>query len=106
VRLHGRNAVNWFADNIPTYERYNYLYGEDELREWVGRLNAMGTQAANVYVFANNHYRGQGVTNALELRALLEGSPVAVPEDLLRAYPRLKRIAQPPREPRLFDLAE
>jgi uncharacterized protein YecE (DUF72 family) len=106
VRLHGRNAANWFADNIPTYERYNYLYEEDELREWVGRLNAMSAQAANVYVFANNHYRGQGVTNALELRALLEGSPVAVADDLLRAYPRLKRIAPPPRQPRLFDLAE
>ena len=41
--------------------------------------------------------------NALELRALLEGQPLAVPDELLEAYPRLKRIAQPPREPGLFD---
>jgi len=105
VRLHGRNAANWFADNIPTYERYNYLYSEDELREWVTRLDAMAARAQNVYVFANNHYRGQGVTNALELRAMLEGGPVVVPDELLRAYPRLQRIASPPREPGLFDLA-
>jgi uncharacterized protein YecE (DUF72 family) len=103
ARLHGRNAANWFAENIPTYERYNYLYSDAELREWVVRLNAIGTQAETVYVFANNHYRGQGVANALELRAFLEGEPVAVPDELLRTYPRLKQIALPPREPGLFE---
>jgi uncharacterized protein YecE (DUF72 family) len=106
ARFHGRNAANWFADNIPTYERYNYLYSEAELREWIGRLNAIAGQAENVYVFANNHYRGQGVANALELRALLEGRPVAVPDDLLRTYPYLKYVARPPREPGLFDSSE
>lgn len=106
TRLHGRNAANWFADNIPTYERYNYLYDDAELREWVARLNAIAAKAENVYVFANNHYRGQGVANALELRAFLEGGPVRVPEALLRTYPRLKSIAHPPRDPGLFDLAE
>lgn len=25
VRLHGRNAANWFAEDRPAYERYNYL---------------------------------------------------------------------------------
>jgi uncharacterized protein YecE (DUF72 family) len=103
VRLHGRNAANWFAENIPTYERYNYLYSEDELREWVTRLNAIAAKAENVYVFANNHYRGQGPANALELRALLQGQPVAIPDQLLEAYPRLKRIARPADEPGLFD---
>jgi uncharacterized protein YecE (DUF72 family) len=103
VRLHGRNAANWFADNIATYERYNYLYSEDELREWVTRLNAISVPAENVYVFANNHYRGQGPVNALELRALLENRPVSVPDQLLETYPRLKRIAAPSREPGLFN---
>lgn len=106
VRLHGRNAANWFADDIPTYERYNYLYSDAELREWVGRLNTIAARAENVYVFANNHYRGQGVVNALELRAFLEGGPLRVPPDLLRHYPRLKAVAQPPREPGLFDRLE
>ena len=73
------------------------------MREWVARLNAISTQAENVYVFANNHYRGQGPVNALELRALLEGQPVAVPDDLLRSYPRLKKVACPPRQPGLFN---
>ena len=103
ARLHGRNARNWFADNVPTFERYNYLYADNELREWVTRLSAMATQAQNLYVFANNHYRGQGPANALELRALLEGVAVSVPAELLATYPRLDAIARPSGEPGLFD---
>ena len=103
VRLHGRNAPNWFAENVPGYERYNYLYNDAELREWITRINRLSEGGENTYVFANNHYRGQGVVNALELRAMLEGRRVAVPETLQRTFPRLAAIAAPPREPGLFD---
>jgi uncharacterized protein YecE (DUF72 family) len=102
VRLHGRNAANWFRDGQPAWARYDYLYSEEELREWVGRLNAIATRAHEVYVFANNHHRGQGPANALELRALLENRAVDVPAELARAFPRLRRIALPEREPGLF----
>ncbi|MGD8451429.1 MAG: DUF72 domain-containing protein [Phycisphaerae bacterium] len=101
VRLHGRNARSWFAENVPSYERYNYLYTDAELREWVERIEAICAKAESAYVFANNHFRGQGPVNALELRALLEGRQVAVPEKLLEAYPRLREIALPPAEPGL-----
>jgi uncharacterized protein YecE (DUF72 family) len=103
VRLHGRNAKHWFADDVPSYERYNYLYSEDELREWVTRLNALCEQAENVYVFANNHYHGQGAVNALELRAMLEHQPPEAPAELLTAYPRLHGKTRPPRDGGLFD---
>ena len=66
VRLHGRNAATWFARGLPSFERYNYLYSTPELEEWAGRIRQMLTQARDVYVFANNHYNGQGVANALE----------------------------------------
>jgi uncharacterized protein YecE (DUF72 family) len=104
VRLHGRNAQNWFAEGQPAFERYNYLYSEDEVREWVARVSALCDQTDNVYAFANNHYRGQGPVNALELRALLEGQPVNVPPALLAAYPRLRAVARPVRPTSLFDL--
>ncbi|MBP7745669.1 MAG: DUF72 domain-containing protein [Phycisphaerae bacterium] len=103
VRLHGRNARNWFAEGVPAFERYNYLYSPDELREWVARLDAMCTETENMYVFANNHYRGQGAVNALELRAMLENAPVAAPRELLDAYPRLAALARSPRDGGLFD---
>lgn len=103
VRLHGRNAANWFAENQPAFERYNYLYSESELAEWVDRLRTMADQAEQVYVFANNHYRAQGPANALELRALLEGQPVDVPLEMLTAFPRLRRYAKQPRDRGLFE---
>ncbi len=103
VRLHGRNAANWFADDVPPFERYNYLYSHPELREWVERLRAMAAECDDVWVFANNHYRGQGVANALELRAMLTGGPVTVPAELAAAYPRLTAFSTSPRQPGLFD---
>jgi uncharacterized protein YecE (DUF72 family) len=102
VRLHGRNARSWFADNLPAFERYNYLYDLDELREWVRRIHAMADEADNVYAFANNHYRGQGVVNALELRTLLTGETHAVPRELLEHYPRLATIARAAGQQGLF----
>ena len=103
VRLHGRNAAMWFAEGVPAFERYNYLYSETEIAEWIDRLRAIATQAEELFVFANNHYRGQGVANALELRALLSNARVRVPDTMLAAFPRLGRIAAPPDQPTLFD---
>lgn len=103
VRLHGRNAAMWFAENIPSFERYNYLYSEEELAEWIARLRTIMAESEEVYVFANNHYRGQGVVNALELRAMLEGVAIRAPHGLRTAYPRLHRFAAPPAQRGLFD---
>jgi len=103
VRLHGRNARTWFAEGLPPFERYNYLYNEAELKEWVQRLRVMAGEAEEVYVFANNHYKGQGPVNALELKAMLGGERVSVPPELLAAYPRLRSIARPEAPRSLFD---
>lgn len=103
VRLHGRNSATWFADGLPAFERYNYLYSEGELREWVQRLNAIAAKAQEVYVFTNNHYAGQAPANALELRGLLGMPAVQIPESLLARFPRLSAIAANPTSPTLFD---
>ncbi len=103
VRLHGRNAKNWFAEGLPGFERYNYLYSDAELREWLARLREMERNAGEIYVFANNHYRGQGVANALELRALLEGRPVDAPDLLVHTYPNLGGRLRSIGERTLFD---
>jgi uncharacterized protein YecE (DUF72 family) len=107
VRLHGRNAGAWFrakprgadlsrAESVGARDaRYDYLYSEEELREWVARLNKIAEQARQVYVFTNNHYRGQAPANALELKALLGAKPVETPPTLVQTYPRLARIAEP-----------
>ena len=95
ARFHGRNARDWFREGAGRDARYDYLYSAEELEEWVPRIGKMGEESREVYAIANNHYRGQAVCNALELRARLEGRNVSVPPSLLAAYPRLRGIASP-----------
>jgi uncharacterized protein YecE (DUF72 family) len=70
VRFHGRNAAKWWQHE-EAWERYDYAYSEDELHEWVPRIHELEQAAGSVYVFANNHWQGQAVTTAKQLRLLL-----------------------------------
>lgn len=70
VRLHGRNAAQWY-DHKEAYERYNYLYTEDELKEWVPRIRQLAADVTRLYVSFNNHYQGQAVKNARQMRDLI-----------------------------------
>lgn len=63
VRFHGRNAARWWRHE-EAYERYDYLYNEDELSEWVPRVEDIVTRARETYVFFNNHYQGKSAENA------------------------------------------
>jgi uncharacterized protein YecE (DUF72 family) len=71
VRFHGRRAETWEARGIPTVERFRYLYGRDELEEWVPRIRQAAAQAQDTHVLMNNCYANYGSTNARELAALL-----------------------------------
>lgn len=70
VRFHGRNAAKWW-NHEQAYERYDYLYTEEELREWVPGIKSLAAEAERVFVAFNNHYRGQAVINARMLREML-----------------------------------
>jgi len=107
VRLHGRRYDTWFTDDpaVPSYERYNYLYSEDELKPWAERIRKIATQADSTFVITNNHYQGKGVVNALDLIHLLTNEKVKIPEPLRRHYPGLEKIAsEPPLAPTLFPV--
>ena len=93
VRLHGRNYQNWFRDKAPRDERYNYLYSLDELEPWIDRIREVAKQTKETYVITNNHFRGQAVVNALEIKSTLEEKRVPAPEPLFEIYPRLKESA-------------
>src|SRR5262249_13549308 len=71
VRLHGRNAEKWFRKDAGRDDKYDYLYGAEELDEWISRILELHDEADRTFVITNNHFRGQAVTNALELRARL-----------------------------------
>jgi uncharacterized protein YecE (DUF72 family) len=70
VRFHGRNRQKWWT-HAEAWERYDYLYSEAELLEWVPRIRALADATQRCYAFFNNHARGQAVTNAQMLINLL-----------------------------------
>lgn len=89
LRLHGRNAANWFRETNQSHERYDYLYDSAELDELATLARALADQTGRVIVIGNNHYRSQAAANALQFRARLEGSLPVVPLSLKAAYPAL-----------------
>jgi uncharacterized protein YecE (DUF72 family) len=74
VRFHGRNKAKWY-DHKESWERYDYTYSQSELREWVPRLRGLDAVAPMTLVYFNNHFVGQAVRGAQELRQLLLEAP-------------------------------
>lgn len=93
IRMHGRNYQDWFRDKAGRDERYNYLYTLDELDPWLTRIKQVAKQTRETYVITNNHFRGQAVVNALEIKAALTEEPVPAPDPLFQHYPRLEESA-------------
>ncbi len=100
VRLHGQNAKDWFREDAGRDERYDYLYGDEELEPWLARIEQIRLKADEVYVITNNHYRGQAVVNAFELQRGLGKTDFVLPRHLVEEYPRLSRLLREPKESR------
>jgi uncharacterized protein YecE (DUF72 family) len=92
VRLHGRNYDQWF-DSDSAKDRYNYLYTAPELEGWKTRIDAIAGKAKKTFVVANNHFEGKAAVNALQLKHMLTGQLVRVPDTLLKRYWELGEIA-------------
>jgi uncharacterized protein YecE (DUF72 family) len=94
MRLHGRNAAQWWKhDNSE--DRYNYLYTAAELREFSETASAAKELVKKSYLYANNHFSSKSVVNAVMLKAQL-GQPIEgeYPESLLEKYPELAGILE------------
>jgi len=94
VRLHGRNYRDWFREGAGRDARYNYLYAKNELEEWIGRIKDLGRDSDRVYVITNNHYRGQALANALQIKNMVSGEKLEIPAGLLKQYPVLEEIVK------------
>jgi uncharacterized protein YecE (DUF72 family) len=92
VRLHGRNYDQWFEAETSA-DRYNYLYKANELVGWKERVENIAGQAKITFVVTNNHFEAKAGVNALQLKSMLTGRRVLVPESLIQHYPELRRIA-------------
>lgn len=70
IRFHSRDADKWYAKGGK--DRYNYLYSEGELQEWVPKVKELATRTKKVYMFFNNCQFGQAAQNARRMGELLE----------------------------------
>jgi len=70
VRFHGRNEEKWWQHEFA-WERYDYSYSDDELKEWIPRIKDLDDQVPLTLVYANNHYKGQSVNTINKLQQLL-----------------------------------
>ncbi len=71
VRFHGRNTAMWERKGATVAERFDYLYSEDELREWVAPIQHLAAQTQEVHVLMNNCVQDKAVVNADQLRTML-----------------------------------
>ena len=82
VRFHGRNAKTWNVRGRSAAERFDYLYDEQELAEWVEPMRSLSEDADEVYAMFNNNNRSpdprgsgelvaQAATNAVMLKQVL-----------------------------------
>ncbi|MFA6472566.1 MAG: DUF72 domain-containing protein [Candidatus Latescibacterota bacterium] len=69
IRFHGRNAQNWWSKSA---DRYNYLYSEEEMEEWVEKVKALEKTVWKLYAFFNNCHQGYAVRNALMFKEMVE----------------------------------
>jgi uncharacterized protein YecE (DUF72 family) len=86
VRMHGRNAKTWNVRGGSAADRFDYLYEEDELREWVDPLRELAGKAKEAYVVFNTNARSpsprgegeiaQGAENAYRLAKVLADTGV------------------------------
>ena len=90
MRLHGRNAAQWWRHD-KSEDRYNYLYSARELQEFSDVAGAAKTLVKKSYLYTNNHFSAKSVVNAVMLKAQL-GEPIEgeYPDPLVEAYPELQ----------------
>jgi uncharacterized protein YecE (DUF72 family) len=71
VRFHGRNYDKWWRHD-EAWERYDYSYSDEELEEWLPKINQLDEESPLTLVYMNNHWQGQAVGTARQLRMLME----------------------------------
>jgi len=89
MRLHGRNAAQWWQHE-KSEDRYNYLYTADELKDFTETADAAQALVRKLYLYTNNHFSAKSVANAAMIKRKL-GQPLdgEYPPEFLARYPEL-----------------
>jgi uncharacterized protein YecE (DUF72 family) len=94
MRLHGRNAAQWWRHD-KSEDRYNYLYSEDELREFSETAMAAKEIVKKTYLYTNNHFSAKSVANAAMIKKQV-GQPIEgeYPPEFVANYPELSGVVK------------
>ncbi len=76
IRFHGRNKQNWW-NSEKAYQRYDYMYTQQELEEWIPRTKEIASKAKKIYIYFNNHYKGKAAKSALMFLDLLKNNNIS-----------------------------
>jgi uncharacterized protein YecE (DUF72 family) len=94
MRLHGRNAAQWWRHD-KSEDRYNYLYSEKELQEFSETAAAASEIVRKAYLYTNNHFSAKSVANAAMIKKQV-GQPVEgeYPPEFVEKYPEVGAIVK------------
>lgn len=94
LRLHGRNAAEWWRHD-RSEDRYDYLYSADELKEFAETIRAARQLVKKAYLYTNNHFSAKAVANAAMIKEQL-GEPLTgeYPPEFLERFPDLKGVVK------------
>jgi uncharacterized protein YecE (DUF72 family) len=92
LRLHGRNAREWW-DHAESEDRYNYFYSGEELQPIANKVRDVRAMIKKAYLFLNNHFSAQSVANAVTLKKMLD-EPITgkMPAEFVERFPDLAGI--------------
>ena len=95
LRLHGRNAAQWWKHD-KSEDRYNYLYTAKELEPFAEAVQeATRKEVKKAYLYANNHFSAKSVANAAILKHQLgQEIPGEYTEEMVERYPELKGLVK------------
>jgi uncharacterized protein YecE (DUF72 family) len=75
IRFHGRNKADWWKPR-EAYMRYDYMYRQEELADWLPRIEKLCSNTRKTHIYFNNHYKAQAVRSARLLQDLLAGDAI------------------------------
>jgi uncharacterized protein YecE (DUF72 family) len=71
IRFHGHNLGGWTKKGASVHERFDYLYGPEELQAWVEPVKRLSRDSGEVHAIFNNCVRNYAVVDAKGLAVLL-----------------------------------
>ena len=75
IRLHSRNAENWYRSDK---DRYDYDFSDAQMNEWIGGLDNSKDKVQQAFVLFNNCHHAQAAANARRFQELLRTLPVPI----------------------------